>query len=281
MKLSALTIILLGLSISIIALGLGLLGFGDTLHGFMYNKKEEEFQNGYIQQLEGEIAKRPAAEKRVRDAKALVETEGQKWEEIVATKTPPQGIINLDVNAWQLVVDSRRFRNNVQRDINRQVKVGGVRVVNGPYVPDPSDDAKTIVQNYFNYPAMKFPVCIWDFGTITVQGSFEQILTNMQSWAAMPNYLAVASGLQISGTSPALTGTYQLTVLAFIKADRIFPKVPENVAVSTTPAPGQNPAPGPGNTNPGGQNPGGPRPGGPPPGGPGGGNSKSGDPNDQ
>lgn len=256
MKLSALTIILLGVSISLIALGLGLFGFGDNLHGYLVNKTEVGYWETNYEETQAEANKLGAAKNRVKIAREMVQAEADKWQEIVAAKTPQASIINLDEDAWQLTVDARRFRNNVQRAVNQQVKAGGVKIVNGPYVEDPSDDARTIVANYFNYPALKFPVCVYDFGTVTVTGTFEQICANVEGWANMPDYLAVADGLAITGTSPVLTGTYNLTLVAFVRANRVFPKVPDGVA-ATAPAPGA-PA---GGTRPGG--PGGPGPGGP------------------
>lgn len=247
MKLSPLTIILLGVSVSLIALGLGLFGFGDGLHGFLINRTETQYWNEHRDQLQAEANKMNAAKKRVEDARALVQAEAETWQDIVAAKTPPanldEGGINLDVDAWDLTVQARRFRNNVQRAVNRQVKVGGVTVVQGPFVDFPGEDARTIVANYFNYPALQFPVCVWDFGTVTVQGTFEQILTNMEAWSDMPNYLAVADGLQITGTSPRLTGTYNLTMVAFIRGTKVFPKVPDGVAAPAGGAPGGPGAP--------------------------------------
>ncbi|MBX7134330.1 MAG: hypothetical protein K1X67_16780 [Fimbriimonadaceae bacterium] len=255
MKLSALTIILLGVSISLIALGLGLFGFGDNLHGYLVNKEETGYWETHYNDLQTEANKIGQAKNRVKTAREMVQAEADKWQEIVAAKTPQASIINLDENAWQLTVDAKKFRNDVQRAVNAQAKVGGVKIVNGPYVEDPSDDARSIVANYFNYPALRFPVCIYDFGTVTVTGTFEQICANVEGWANMPDYLAVADGLAITGTSPVLTGTYNVTLVAFVRANRVFPKVPDGVAASA-PAPG----------GPGG--PGGPAPGGP--GGPGG-----------
>jgi hypothetical protein len=248
MKLSALTIIILGVSISLIALGLGLFGFGDRLPGFLANRKEAGYYDEYKTQLETEANKKQQAIRRVEKAREKVQQEADQWQEIVAAKTPPasleEGGINLDIDAWDLTVTAQKFRNNVQRALNRQVKVGGVKVVQGPFVDFPSDDARTIVANYFNYPALQFPVCIWDFGTVTVQGTFEQICTNVEGWSQMPNFLAVADGLQITGTSPVLTGTYNLTMVAFIRGDRVFPRVPDGVAAPAGGAPGPGGAPG-------------------------------------
>ena len=46
----------------------------------------------------------------------------------------------------------------------------------------------------------------------------------------MPNYLAVADGLQITGTTPTMTGRYNLSIVAYIRGDKIAPPVPEGGA---------------------------------------------------
>ncbi|HRF61225.1 MAG TPA: hypothetical protein PLH94_15080 [Fimbriimonadaceae bacterium] len=246
MKLSSLTIFLIGLSISLIILAAGLFGFfGAEGTGFLPNRAEIAMQKEYIQQLKDEANKMPQALRRVEKAKALVEEVGANWQQVVATNTPPPGMIDLDVPAWQLTKDARGFRNNVQRAVNAQVKVGGVTVISGPFVPFTSESATSIVANDFNYPALGFPVAIWDFGTVTVRGTFEQISANVSGWKDMPNFLAVADGLQITGTSPMLTATYNLSMVAFIRGNQIFPPVPEGAGGGGT-APGGGGMPGPG-----------------------------------
>ena len=50
----------------------------------------------------------------------------------------------------------------------------------------------------------------------------------------MPNYLAVADGLRLDGTSPNLTGTYNLTIVGFMRTKSLAPDVPEGAAVAST-----------------------------------------------
>jgi hypothetical protein len=62
----------------------------------------------------------------------------------------------------------------------------------------------------------------------------------------MPNYLAVADGLQLSGTTPTMTGTYNLTLVAYIRGTEVAPTVPESTGAvqggqgpaANTPSPG-------------------------------------------
>ncbi len=222
------TIIIVGIALSLIPLAFGF------FTNWMPNMKEAGYYDTYIEQLNTEVNKRPQAIKKQEEAVRLVEQKASEWRNVVARRTPPKGVqaggIDLGVNAWQLAIDSRRFRNNIQRAVNAQVRKGGIEVVTGPLVPFPDESATTILANYFNYPAISFPVVVFNFGQITVSGTYDQILANVRSYANMPNYLAVASGLRLDGTSPRLTGTYSLSVVGFIRGDKIFSSVPEGGA---------------------------------------------------
>ncbi|MGE0002396.1 MAG: hypothetical protein AB7F50_03750 [Fimbriimonadaceae bacterium] len=224
MKLSSLTILIIGLAVMIVALGVG-------LRSFLPDMEEAKLQRAYAEQLRTEANKQAAANKRVEKAIATVNQMAREWQSIVAAKTPSadvgSGGINLAVQRWQLVNDAKSFRNNVQRAVNYQVKKGGVIVVQGPFVPVPTDSATQLVESYFNYPAIRFPVAVFDLGQVTVRGTYDQITENMRAWKNMPKYLAVASGLQIQGTSPKLTGTYNVSLVAYIRGDKIAAPVPE------------------------------------------------------
>jgi len=214
--------------------------------------------------LQAEVDKmNRALERRERAIEAVAQI-GAEWQAIVATKTPPasleEGGINLAVNRWQLTVDALKFRDSVQADVNRQLKVGGVTVISGASVPLPTDNASTIMTDYFNYPVIKFPVAIFNLGTVTVRGSWSQIRANVQGWANMPDYLAMTDALAITGTSPNLTATYDVVVVAYIRGNVVPNEIPEgNVQLAGTPGtpgatPGTTPGPGtpPGPGNPGG-----------------------------
>jgi hypothetical protein len=241
MKLSPLTIIILGLSVAIMAFGIG-------LSRYIPNMEEAQMQREYGDQLITEANKQRAANQRVEKAIAKVNAMAAQWQTVVAQKTPPQDVrqggINLSVNRWQLVHDVVDFRNSVQRAVNAQIRRGGVTVVRGPTIPDPPTSAGQVVEGYFNYPAIKFPVVIFDLGRVTVRGTYSQVLENMRSWSSMPNYLAVADGLTLTGTSPEITGSYAVTLVAFIRGDKISPPVPEGGVTLGGPVEGVTQAPG-------------------------------------
>lgn len=220
------TIIIVGIALSIVPLAFGLFWH------WIPNNTEAGYYQTYNEQLTAEINKRGSALNRRDKALALVEQKAAEWRQIVATRTPPRSVeaggIDLGVHGWQLVQDARRFRNNVQRAVNAQVRRGGVTVLQGPLVPFPDESATTVVANYFNYPAIAFPVVTFNFGEVVVQGTYDQIMANVRSYSSMPRYLAVASGLRLEGTSPRLTGRYNLAVIGFIQGDKIFPTVPES-----------------------------------------------------
>lgn len=235
MKLGFGAILSIGIAIAIISLAIGLFGgFGNG--GFLPNMEQARLLNANSDELEAVANQMPAAQRRVRQAEEMLEQKAAEWRVIVARHTPPasveQGGINLAVNAWQLTVDARRFRNSVQRALNRQLLAGGVTVVNGPMVPFPDESASSILASYFNFPSLTFPVVIFDLGAVTVRGTYSQITNHIRAWSNMPGYLAVADGLSLeafepTATPPILTGTYNLTLVGFIRGREIFPPVPE------------------------------------------------------
>ncbi|CAN5690304.1 hypothetical protein BH11ARM2_BH11ARM2_10160 [soil metagenome] len=226
MRLAAGTIYIIGASIAIVAISYG------YFQQWMPNQAEAENYRVRAEELQAEGNKQHQAEKRVKDATVIVETEAAKWRSVVATRAPrpsvSEGGINLNVNAWQLAVDTQKFRNNVQRAVNAQVKKGGIRVVNGPLIPGASDaQVNQIINTYYNLQDYGFPIVIYDLGQVTVEGTYKQILANVKSWSSMPRYLALADGLAITGTSPKFTGTYNLQLIGFIRGKEIYPQVPE------------------------------------------------------
>ncbi len=212
----------------LLCVGLLAIGF------FMFYSPNMAEASSYIETTaayNNEIAKRGAAQRRVKDAEAKLAALDEEWSGVVDAKTPPaslvKGGIDLSVNRWQLVKDARSFRNNIQLAVNAQVKKGGVRVITGPVVPNFSQSARDIVETGFNYPALNFPVVVYDFGTIVVEGTFDQIAENVESWSNLPNYMAVTDGLSLTGTSPVLRGTYRLSIVGFLRATKVAPPVPE------------------------------------------------------
>jgi hypothetical protein len=56
-------------------------------------------------------------------------------------------------------------------------------------------------------------------GTITVEGSYDQIASHIKSWSRIPNYIASVRGLSIQGTGSRLQGTYGLTLLVYVNTE--------------------------------------------------------------
>ena len=224
MKLSFWTIIIMAISIAV-----GVLAFG-FFHQYQPTMTAANYYTEYKAQLDTEAAKANAAKGRVTKAQAAVRVKDAAWQRYVATRTPEPGVerggISLAVNPYQLTVDTLKFRDSIQRAVNNQVKRGGVKVVQAPFVRSlqtTDESGADVLTDFYNYPGIRFPVVIFDFGTVTVSGTYAQILANVRSYKSMPHYLAVTDGLSLSGTSPNLTGTYNLSIVGFIRGKQIFP----------------------------------------------------------
>lgn len=222
MKLSPLTIYVIGICIAFAAI---MVSYSIYQPNMVEAKSYNDHANAYID----EANKQAQANKKVERAIEEVNKMATEWQQVVAVKTPPSSLpngINLNVNRWQLTNDAPIFRNSMQRAVNRQLRQGGVTVVAAPSIPAPPANASQIVE-YYNYPAIKFPVLIFDLGQVTVRGTYSQIMANVRAWSNMPNYLAVVDGLQLTGTTPTMTGRYNLSLVAYIRGDKIAPPVPE------------------------------------------------------
>lgn len=224
MKLGALPILCIGGAVGAICWGWGYFRF------WMPNLDTANKASEAAAKWEAEAGDYPRAYKNYELASQLIMDEQKKWQEVVAVKTPPDSLaaggINLDVNAWQLVNDTFVFRNSIQRAVNRQLKVGGVKAV-GPAVELPPVEASRIMADFYNYPAVPFPIVMWNLGQVQVRGTYEQIMANARAWKDMPNYLAMSDGLQIQGTGNILTGSYNVVLVGFLQGDKIHPLVPE------------------------------------------------------
>lgn len=220
MKLSRWTILSIGFFLGLTGVAFALFQF------FLPNIEDAKNNNELAEQYRSEIQKSGQAKKRVENVVAQIREKAAAWNRIMSVHSLPaslaEGGIDLSVNSYQLTVDAPKFRNSVQRQLNKQLKVGGVEV-QGPLIPFPSDDASSIQASYFNLSAFGFPAVLYNLGQVTVRGTYAQICENVRAWSRMPNFLAVADGLALSGTSPNMTGTYNLTILGFIQEDRVFP----------------------------------------------------------
>lgn len=236
MKLSAIVVLAFFIMVSAIILAVGYSQYDPTM-------KEVASWVTYRDGLRDAQRQFPKAVTRELDAEKKAKQAVDDWNAIAATHTLPdsldQGGIDLSMNELQLALVVPTFRNSVQKAVNDQVKVGGVKVVNGPVVPLPPSDPTKILLSYFNYPGLP-PVVIFDLGTITVQGTYQQITDNVEAWSNMPHYLAVSDGLRLQGTSPILTGTYSVSIVGFLQTDPkrpIYPAVPPGGQLVTAQAP--------------------------------------------
>lgn len=237
----------LSIGITGFLLGAAILSYGYFQH-YSPNMAEKKNFDDTKEQLDAEAAKMPKAKKRVEDAIAKFKEYDNRWSDIVEVATPEKSLaaggIDLSVNRWQLTVDARRFRNNLQAIVNRQAVVGGVKVVSGPQVPDFKQTASDIIETDFNFPGYSFPVLFYDLGEIQVEGTYDQIERNVEAWNRIPNLLAVTDGLVIEGTSPRLRGTYNLSIVGFIRGAKVAAPVPEVAGSGAGGGGGANAAPG-------------------------------------
>lgn len=240
-SLYARTIWLIFISFSLIVLAAGYFRFWAPNQETVKNKVS--VYNAYV----AEVNKVGSAVKKKEAAVKTIQVAQASWLPYVETKTPLQSVgaggINLNVNQYQLLLDTKKFRDSIQTALNTQLKRGGVKVMSGPRIPGVTDqDApNSILASYYNYPSAPFPVVIYDLGQVTVQGTYEQILENVRSWSSMPRYLAVAHNLALSGTAPRLTGTYDLSLVGYIRYDGIYGPVPDSGAAAAA-TPGGMPA---------------------------------------
>jgi hypothetical protein len=198
-----------------IFIGLAIVSYG-FFQFYVPDATEAEMINRYADNLQIEADKIPATERRIENAVARVEEMADIWRETSTRKSANgSGFIDLTQNPLALTVNAPAYRDKVQTAVNRQVKVGGVTVISGPFVQRPSNDAQSLLNNYFNYSRLPFPVVLFELGTVTIQGTFAQISRNVQAWSEMPDYFAVVDGLAITGTSPELTATYNVTIVGF------------------------------------------------------------------
>ncbi len=119
MKLSPISIFVIGLSLAVIAAMV-------TLTNFLPNVEEAKYRNELANKYIFEAGKQKQTNDKVKKAEQDVEKMELEWQKIVAVKTPPNNVgtggINLAVNRWQLTNDSVKFRNSIQQSVNRQLK---------------------------------------------------------------------------------------------------------------------------------------------------------------
>lgn len=225
MKLGALPIMCIGIAIGLIAWGIGYFRF------WMPNLETAKNYATSADTWEDAANQHDKAYEKYLLADKMVQQKEEEWQKIVAVKTPATSLgaggVDLAVNAWQLVNDSFTFRNSIQTAVNRQLRYGGVKIQAAPSIEQPPVEATRIMSDYYNYPAVPYPVVMWNLGQVQVRGTYEQILANARAWKNMPNYLAMSDGLQLQGTAPVLTGTYNLVLVGYLRGRTLYPTVLE------------------------------------------------------
>jgi hypothetical protein len=228
------TVMIISVAVCLIILSYGF------FHEYKPNMTQAKYDEDFAQALQDQGNKLNGAKKRKEKAIELVKEKTQAWNNYVETKTPPDNLraggIDISANPYKLSMDTWTFRDSVQRALNHQLKAGGVKLLtDGPVIPTPTDidNAGGILSSFYNYPGIKFPVLIYDLGQIQVQGTYKQIMDHVRAYKTMPNYLAMADGLRLEGTSPLLTGTYNLSLVAFIRGKKVYSSLPEDTSASS------------------------------------------------
>jgi hypothetical protein len=229
------TVVIISVAVSLIFLSYGI------FHESKPKLTQAAYDRDYANALADQANKMPQAKKRQERAIALVKQKSQDWNMYVATHTPPDtlraGGIDISEDPYKLSMDTWIFRDTIQKAVNKQLKEGGVKLVgDGPSIPVPSDinNVSGLLSSYYHYPGIKFPVLLFDLGQIQVQGTYKQIMNHIEAYKSMPNYLAMADGLRLEGTAPLLTGTYNLTIVGFIRGTKVFGSIPEQSSGAST-----------------------------------------------
>jgi hypothetical protein len=206
-------------------------------HEYKPNNDLTAYANDLASKEQTESNKMPQAKKKVQTSIELVDQAAVAWNQYVVTRTVPTSVaaggIDISVDPYRLVTDTVAYRNSLQTAVNAQVQKGGVKLVDPvPTIAGLTDFDTTggVLSTFYNYPAFKYPVIILNLGTIRVQGTYDQIMANLRAYKTMPHYLAVTDGLRLDGTSPNLIGSYQLSILGFVRGNKIWGPVPWEAA---------------------------------------------------
>jgi len=166
------------------------------------------------------------AKAKLADAKKQVQVAEAKWARYDRRLMPD---INLSLGSilaskqlWheQLFVLGNKLNHFLDADHNVQISQSGIAL------PAPSTDPSAVNQKAFVFP----------LGTISVVGTFENVLRNVERWNGFDR-LVLTDGLTLTGTSPQLQGTYSITTFLFTHGEGA-----KTASASTTTAPVTPPA---------------------------------------
>jgi len=167
--------------------------------------------------------RRKEAKAKLEDAKKQVQVAEAKWARYDRRLMPD---INLSLGSilaskqlWneQLFVLGNKLNKFLEADHNVQVVQSGITL------PAPSTDPSAVNQKAFVFP----------LGTISVVGTFENVLRNVERWNGFDR-LVLTDGLTLSGTSPQLQGTYTITTFLFTHGEAAGKTA--GASTTTTPA---------------------------------------------
>jgi hypothetical protein len=199
-----------------------LIGTGFYFLSIQPNSQALAIQQKHNADLQGVVAKMPMAEKRVQDAKDEQALVTRGWADYIIRKSPPTSTINLAQNRWKISTQYQTFITKLTLDVTNHIRKTGVTIQKGPGVPPTTDNPNILISDVFHFgKGLSYPCAVYPFKGIEVRGTFDKILKHFESWNKFPNYIALADGLKLSGTSPNLVGTYDLTVLVFPRGDSI------------------------------------------------------------
>jgi hypothetical protein len=148
-------------------------------------------------------ADRKKAEKEVAEAK-------RDWAQYDAALMPnidlsnPNGLYGAMRQLW---IEQIKTLGPLVDDYNRKDKKVQVLQAGFTLPPPPTDP------NQLNRKVLQF-----DLGTVSVMGSFNDVLNNVSRWNQFKR-LVLTDGLTLSGNSPQLVGQYKIVCYEFIRGD--------------------------------------------------------------
>ena len=155
------------------------------------------------------------AQKQVDAAKLQVQATKLQWAQKEAALMPPYDVGGDRFRALRQI--TYELDHYLGPDLERQMKTTGVTSTTKFTLPPPPVNPNDITNAPLVIP----------LGTITVNGSFRQILTHFYDWQYF-NRLVLVDGLALHGNSPYMSGTYTATVYLFPQGDdKVPPPIPQ------------------------------------------------------
>ena len=145
--------------------------------------------------------------KDLKEAKAKVQLTKLQWAQVAATTMPLYDVSNRFKAMRQLTFE---FNHYLAPDLQRQLTTTGITSTTRFALPTPPLSP--------NDPMIGSRVLVVPLGTVTVNGDFRHILTHFYDWQYF-NRLVMVDGLNLSGNSPYMQGSYNATMYIFPQND--------------------------------------------------------------